>query len=187
MNQRTHEENQRRAGTFVHARARIVTVACIGVGLAVIAVVGGWAVTGTLTDWETVVGGLILLGILAGLAVLARRGRPGLAAGLLAGVLFLGVGADVAYYGLGSPSAMAFLLPVLLVACIFGLRPGMGVAALAALVVFGVAWASLAGAITVETLVDESHLSYNAPVISVILLFCAGLTGFAVEAYRQGR
>ncbi|MBN1372645.1 MAG: hypothetical protein JW987_11960 [Anaerolineaceae bacterium] len=187
MEKQTATEAQSNAGTIQQIQARIVTVACLGVGLAVIAIVGGWALTGTLTDWETVVGGLFILGILAGLAALARKGRPGLAAGLLAGMLFLLVGADVAYYGLGSPSAMAFLLPVLLVALVIGLMPGLGVATLAAVVVFGVAWASLNGMIAVETLVDESHLSYNAPVVSVILLFCAGLAGTAVEAYRRKR
>ena len=187
MEKQTATEAQSNAGTIQQIQARIVTVACWGVGLAVIAIVGGWALTGTLTDWETVVGGVFMLGILAGLVALARKGRPGLAAGLLVGMLFLLVGADVTYYGLGSPSAMAFLLPVLLVALVFGLKPGLGVAIVAAVVVFGVAWASLNGMIAVETLVDESHLSYNAPVISVILLFCAGLAGAAVEAYRQRR
>lgn len=170
---------------FREEKPRIVTAACLGLGGAVVAVIGGWALTGTLTDWETVVGGLFILGILAGLAALARKGRPGLAAGLLAGMLFLLVGADVVYYGLGSPSAMAFLLPVLLVAVVFGLKPGLGAAALAAVIVFGVAWASFSGLLTVAIPVDESHLSYNAPVISVILLFCGGLAGYAVEAYRR--
>ncbi len=187
MEKQTATEAQSPAGMIQQIRARIITVACLGVGLAVIAIVGGWALTGTLTDWETVVGGVFILGILTGLVALARKGRPGLAAGLLAGMLFLLVSADVTYYGLGSPSAMAFLLPVLLVALVFGLVPGLSAAALAAVVVFGVAWASLNGMIIVETLVDESHLSYNAPVISVILLFCAGLAGTAVEAYRQRR
>lgn len=171
--------------SFQEEKTRIVTTACLGLGGAVVAVVGGWALTGTLTDWETVVGGLFILGILAGLVILARKGRPGLAAGLLAGMLFLLVSADVSYYGLGSPSAMAFLLPVLLMAVIFGLKLGLGAAALAAVIVFGVAWASFSGFMVVAIPVDESHLSYNAPVISVILLFCAGLAGTAVEAYRQ--
>ena len=82
---------------------------------------------------------------------------------------------------------MAFLLPVMLIACTTGLKPGLAVAALAAVVIFGVAWGSLNGILTVNIPVDESHLSYNAPVISVILLFCAGLTGFAVEAYQHRR
>jgi len=76
---------------------------------------------------------------------------------------------------------------VLLVAVVFGLKPGLGAAALAAVIVFGVAWASFSGLLTVAIPADESHLSYNAPVISVILLFCAGLAGYAVEAYRQRR
>lgn len=171
--------------SLLEVQARIVTVACIGLSLAVIAVIGGWAITGTLTDWETVVGGVVFIAILAGLAGLARRGRAALAAGLLAALLFVFISVDIAYYGLGSPSAMAFLLPVLLLTCTLGLRPGLVAAVLAAIVVFGVAWASLNGLLVVGIPVEESHLSYNAPVISVILLFCAGLTGFAIEAYQH--
>lgn len=186
-------DNQKIAGaepqtrSVLDVQARIVAAACLGLSLAAIAIIGGWALTGTLTDWETVVGGVILIAILAGLATLARRGRPGLAAGLLAGLLFLIVSADLAYYGLGSPSAMAFLLPVLLIACTLGLKPGLAAAALAAVVIFGVAWASLNGLLAVAIPVNESHLSYNAPVISVILFFCAGLAGFAVESYQHRR
>jgi len=170
---------------FSQIQARIVTIACLCLGFAIIAVIGGWAVTGTLTDWETVVGGIILMAFLAGLAMLARRGRPALAAWLLAGLLFLLVSADLFYYGLGSPSPIAFLLPVILLACTVGLKPGLAAAALAVVLIFGVAWASLSGLLTVAIPVDESHLSYNAPVISVILLFCAGLTGYTVDAYQR--
>jgi len=182
---KTHE-NETSTARLVAVQARIVMAACLGLSLAVVAIVGGWAVTGTLTDWETVVGGVILLAVLAGLAVLARRGHPGWAVGLLTGLLFILISADLTYYGLGSPSAMAYLLPVLLISCTFGLRPGLGAAALAAGLVFGVAWASLHGLLEVAIDVTESHLSYNAPVISVILLLSAGLSGYAVEAY-QGR
>ena len=103
----------------------------------------------------------------------------------MAGFLFLLVSADVAYYGLGSPSAMAFLLPVLLVSCILGLRSGLAAAALSALVVFGVAWASLYGGLEVAIPAEVSHLSYNALVISVSLSCSAALSGYAVEAYQK--
>ncbi|PKO16957.1 MAG: hypothetical protein CVU39_06980, partial [Chloroflexi bacterium HGW-Chloroflexi-10] len=178
MKNHSKPESEPQVISIKQIQARIVTAACLGLSLVVIAIIGGWAVTGTLTDWETVVGGVILIAILGGLSLLARRGRPALAAWLLAGLLFLIVSADLAYYGLGSPSAMAFLLPVMLIACTTGLKPGLAVAALAAVVIFGVAWGSLNGILIVNIPVDESHLSYNAPVISVILLFCAGLTGF---------
>lgn len=166
-------------------QSRLVTLACLGLGIATLAIIGGWAVTGTLEDWETVVAGLVFLALLGGLVVLARKGRPVLSTWLLAALLFILVSADVASYGLGSPSAMAFLLPVLLVSCVLGWRPGLAVAALCALVVFAVAWASLKGVLAVEIPVEVSHLSYNAPVISVILIFSAVLTGYATESYRR--
>ena len=170
---------------FLKIQAGIVTMACIGLGLAAIMVIGGWAVTGTLEDWETVVGGGIFLALLAGIARMARRGRASLAAGILSGLLFILVSADVASYGLGSPSAMAFLLPALLTACSLGLWPGILVAMLAVLVMFGVAWTSLEGLLVVAIPVELSHLSYNAPVISVILVFCTALAGYAVQSYRH--
>ena len=187
MNQNNPEKTSsaKTSKPFSQIQARIVTIACLCIGFAIIAVIGGWAVTGTLTDWETVVGGFILMALLAGLATLARRDRPALSAWLLAGLLFLIVSADLFYYGLGSPSPIAFLLPVILLACTVGLKPGLAAASLAVILIFGVAWASLNGLLTVAIPVDESHLSYNAPVISVILLFCAGLTGYTVDAYRR--
>lgn len=169
------------------AQVRIVTFACTGVGLALIAIIGGWAITGTLEDWETVVGGLILIGLLAGLAILARRGHPSLSALLLSGLLFVMVSADIVYYGLGSPSVAGLLLPVLLIVCTFGLKPGLAAAALAAAVLFGIAWSSLNGILETAVPAVESHLSFTAPVISVIMFFCAGLAGTAVEVYQQAR
>lgn len=167
------------------AQARIVTFACAGLGVAVIAIIGGWAITNTLEDWETVVGGLLFGGLLAGFAALARRGHPSLSAVLLAGLLFVFVTADTAYYGLGSPLAAALLLPVLLIACTLGLKPGLAAAILGAAAVFGIAWASLSGILATEMPAAESHLSFTAPLISVILFFGAGLAGAAVEEYQK--
>lgn len=167
------------------AQVQIVTFACGGIGLAVIAIIGGWAITGTLEDWETVVGGLILGGLLAGLAILARRGHPSLSALLLSGLLFVLVAADIVYYGLGSPSVAALLLPVLLIACTFGRKLGLAAAALAAAAMFSIAWASLNGLLESAVPAVESHLSFTAPVLSVILFFCAGLAGTAVDVYQQ--
>lgn len=56
--------------------------------------------------------------------------------------------------------------------------------ALAGLVIFGVAWASLNGALPVAIPVEVSHLSYNAPVITVLLLFCTYLVGVAVQGEK---
>ncbi len=167
------------------AQVQIVTFACAGVGLAVIAIIGGWAITGTLEDWETVVGGLILGGLLAGLAIMARRGHPSLSAVLLSGLLFVLVSADIVYYGVGSPSVAALLLPVLLIACTFGRKPGLAAAALSTAAVFGIAWASLNGMLETALPSVESHLSFTTPAISVILFFSAGLAGTAVEVYQQ--
>lgn len=167
------------------AQERIVTLACVGLGLAVLGIIGRWAITDSLEDWETVVGGLLFEGLLAGLIVLAKRGYPVLSAGLLAGLLFIFVTADTAYYGLGSPTVAMLLLPVLLIACTLGLRPGLAAAALAAVVVYGIAWASLNGILATEMPATQYHMSYTAPMISVILFLCAGLAGTAVEVYQK--
>ncbi len=166
-------------------QARIVRFACILLGLAVVAIIAGWALTGTLTDWETVVAGVILCMVLVGLSLLARRGHAGLAAGLLSGLLFVLVAADTTYYGLGSPSAVALLLPVLLIACTLGFKPGLAAAGVATLFVFGIAWAGFTGYLATEIPTVESHLSFNAPLISVILLFAAALVGYAIEHYQR--
>ena len=166
----------------VRIRAGLVIGACLGVVAACVLIIVGWAVTGTLEDWETIVAAVVLAGLLAGIVFLARAGRVRLAAWLLVGLLALLIAADIAEYGLGSPTAAAFCIPIVLAACALGLWAGLGVAAFASLAVWLVAAAGMAGWYTPLTLADISHLSFEAPVMTVIFLAVAGLVGGWIRA-----
>jgi hypothetical protein len=161
----------------VRARAGLVVGTCLGVGAACVLIIVGWAVTGTLEDWETIVAAVVLAGLLAGIVLLARAGRVRLAAWLLVGLLALLIAADVAGYGLGSPTAAAFCIPIVLAACALGLWAGLGVAAFASLAIWLIATAGLAGWYTPQIAPDVSYLSFEAPVMTVILLAVALMVG----------
>lgn len=161
----------------VRARAGLVIGACLGLVAACLLIIGGWAVTGTLEDWETIVAAAVLAGLLAGIVFLARSGRDRPAAWLLTGLLALLIAFNMAAYGLGSPTAAAFCLPIVLAACALGLWAGLGVAALASLAVWLVAAAGVAGWYTPLTPPDISHLSFEAPVMTIIFLAVAGMVG----------
>lgn len=167
----------RSADRTVRSRAGLVVGTCLGVVAACVAILLGWAVTATLEDWETVVAAVVLAGLLAGIVFLARAGRVTLAAWLLTGLLTLLIALDIAAYGLGSPSAAAFCIPIVLAACALGLWAGLGVALLASLGVWLIAAAGVAGWYTPLTPPDISHLSFEAPIMTVIFLAVGGIVG----------
>lgn len=158
-------------------RAGLVVGACLGIVAACLLIIAGWAATGTLEDRETIAAAGVLAGLLAGIVFLARAGRATLAAWLLTGLLTLLVALDIADYGLGSPTAAAFCIPIVLAACALGPWAGLGVAALASLTVWLVAAAGVAGWYAPLTPPDISHLSFEAPAMTIIFLAVAGIVG----------
>ncbi len=162
---------------LLRARAGLVIGTCLGIVAACVLIIVGWAVTGTLEDWETIVAAVVLAGLLAGIVFLARVGRARLAAWLLVGLLTLLIAADIADYGLGSPTAAAFCIPIVLAACALGLWAGLGVAAFSSLVVWLVAAAGVLGWYTPAIPPDISHLSFEAPAMTIIFMAVAGIVG----------
>lgn len=112
---------------LARGRAGLVMAACLGLAIAVLALLLVWLISGDL-QVETVVGSLVFILVLAGISALARDGRAGLAAWALIILLVLLITVDAASYGLGSPAAAAYFVPVVLAACSVGLVAGIGVA-----------------------------------------------------------
>lgn len=158
------------------ARAGLVIYTCLGIVGASAALVVTWLLTGDL-DPETPVAALALALLLAGLALLARSGRVTWAAGGLTALLFLLVTADAWAFGLASPAAAAYCLPVTLAACALGLWAGLGVALTAGLSLWLLAWGAVAGWHSPWGPVEVSHLTFNAPFYTVILLLLALMIG----------
>ncbi len=158
------------------ARRRLVQAACASVAGAVLFIILFWVFSGTLEDIETVFAGGAFLLILGGIAWLAQRGRERLAAWFLAGLLTLLITVDIQYYGVGTPSAAGFVLPVVLAACALGLWAGLGVSLVGCAVIWLVAWGSTSGG-WVSPPAPIDHLTFNAPALTVILVATALIVG----------
>jgi hypothetical protein len=159
-------------------RARLVITTCMGLAVAVVFIIGYWTLSGSLEDWETVVAGVVFILLLGGNAWLATKGRVTLAAWLLVGLLTLLISVDLVEYGIGSPTAAAYVIPIALAACCLGLWEGLGIAAVGSAVSWLIAWASTSGRLELDPPADISHLTFNAPALMVILLLTALIVGW---------
>ena len=161
---------------LVHGRAGLVIAACLALTAAVVALILTWIVSGDLQR-ETAVAGAVFILLLVGIGALARRGRVSLATWTLVILLTLVITTDVMPYGLGSPAAAAYVIPITLAACGLGLWAGIGVAVFGSVAAWLVAWATTAGWYEPWELVDISHLTFNAPALTVIFLIVALIVG----------
>jgi hypothetical protein len=158
-------------------RAKLIVVASLGVMLAVWALVLTWLISGDLAD-VTVVAALIFSAVMIGLAALARSGRVSLAAWLLVILLGVLILADTADYGLGSPTIASFLIPIVLAACTLGLAASVGVAVLGSAGVWLIAVALSAGWYQSSMPFRIDHLTFNAPLLTVVFLLVAVVAGW---------
>ncbi len=157
--------------------AMLVILTCAAIALGALALIITWIVSGDL-ELETVAAAGILFLILAGLVLLALRGGGRAALLILAALLFLLVAADLTGYGLHSSMASAFLIPILLVACGMGIRAGFAAALVCSAFGWLLAGGENAGWITVSYPADISHLTFDAPALTVVFLLCAAIAGY---------
>ncbi|MBN2084255.1 MAG: hypothetical protein JW748_03455 [Anaerolineales bacterium] len=157
--------------------AMLVILTCAAIVLGALALILAWIASGDL-ELETVAAAGILFLILAGLGLLSLRGGGRAALVILAVLLFLLTAADLTEYGLHTSMASAFLIPILLIACGLGMRAGIGAALVCAAYGWLLAAAENAGWIAVPYPVDISHLTFDAPALTVIYLLCAVIAGY---------
>ncbi|OQA23555.1 MAG: hypothetical protein BWY63_00158 [Chloroflexi bacterium ADurb.Bin360] len=160
----------------LRARASAILAACISISLAFVVLLLTWLLSGDL-EGATVVAAGVFVAVLFSIGVLVRRGRVLLAGWLLTGILLLLITADVWSYGLGSPAAAGYIIPILLAVCALGGGTGMGVAVACSLSVWLLAWGEVAGWHIPYSPVEVSHLTFNAPALSVIFLIAAAIPG----------
>jgi hypothetical protein len=161
---------------LARGRAGLVVAACLGLAVAMLPLLLIWRISGDL-EVETAAGILVFILVLAGIAALARRGRGRPAAWALIVLLTLLITATAASFGLGSPSAAAYSLPVVLAACTVGLGAGIGVASFCSLAIWIIAWGTLSGWYQPFIPAEPSHLTYSAPLYTVLLLLVALIVG----------
>jgi len=163
----------------VRGRAGLVAVTCLGIIAALALLLLTWLLSGDL-EAETAIASAVLGLLLLGITALARSGRVRSALWLLIGLLTSLITANLAGFGLGSPSAAGYILPVLLAACGAGLLAGLSIAAGSAGLLWLFAWLTTSGryALPYGT-VDSSHLTFNALALTVMLLLSALIAGCA--------
>ncbi|MBN1438332.1 MAG: hypothetical protein JW929_02895 [Anaerolineales bacterium] len=163
----------------------LVLLTCAAIAAGAAALILTWMVSGDL-EAATVAAAVVLALILAGLAGMSLRGKGRVALVLLCGLLFLLVAADLYAYGLHSSMASAFLIPIVLAARGFGLRAGIGAAAACSLF----SWLLAAGAnapwLAAPYPADISHLTFDAPALTVVFLICAVIAGYGADGRRRG-
>jgi hypothetical protein len=167
----------------IRKRLVILTAACI-TG-AMVLFIAYWIITGSLETYVTVIAAGVLTLLLAGIMLLARRGRVRLAAGLLVGLMFVLVTADLSQYGLQSPSATSFIVPILLAAFTLGATAGTIVAGAAVLVVWGIGLGAMLG-LPGLVAYDVSMLTFNAPYYTLIYILVTAITGYFVRNASPG-
>ncbi len=177
------------ADALARGRAGLVMAACLGLAIAVLALLLVWLISGDL-QVETVAGTLVFVLVLAGIAALARDGRPRLAAGGLILLLMLLVTVDAGSYGLGSPAAAAYFVPVVLAACSIGFLAGIGVALFGSAATWVIAWGTTAGWYQPLIPAEPSHLTFNAPLYTVLFVLVALIVGswsrYLSDVWRRG-
>ncbi len=162
---------------LIAGRARLILATCVGLVLAAWALVLVWLISGDL-EAETVVVMIVFSVMLLGIAAVSRSGRVTLAAWLLVVMLGLVTVFDAAYYGIGAPDIVFFVLPIILAACTIGLAAGMISAVVGAMAVWGTAIGAMQGWLAVAIPFQMDHLTFNAPVISIIFLLVALIVGW---------
>ncbi len=158
--------------TLLRGRAMLIVATCFSVSAAYAALIVFWFLTGDL-DWESTILWAILTVILGGFVALARRGRVTLAAGIIVGLLTLLTVADVSSYGVGEPGAAGFTLPILFAACTLGFWPALGVALVGSAAVWLTAAAEIGNWWNWLPAPVESHLTFNAPMYTVVFVLVA--------------
>jgi hypothetical protein len=158
-------------------RAKLILATCAGLILAAWGLVLVWLISGDL-QIETVIVMIVFSVILLGLVWVSHSGRVMLTAWLLIVLLGLAIISDAVYYGLGAPGIFAFVLPIVLAACLIGLAGGMIVAMIGAIAVWGVAVGAMQGWLDVAVPFQMDHLTFNAPLISIVLLLAALIAGW---------
>src|SRR5512143_393144 len=144
-------------------RAKLILATCAGLIFAVWGLVLTWLISGDLQA-VTVIVAIAFSVMLLGVATVSRTGRTTLAVWLLIVMLGLVTIYDAAYYGIGAPDIIFFVLPIILAACLIGLSAGMITAIIGTLATWSIVVAAMQGWLEVAIPFQTDHLTFYAPV-----------------------
>jgi hypothetical protein len=156
---------------------RFIVVTAICIAAAVFALLSYWIITLSLESWGTVAAGVVLCGLLVGIAFLAWRGKVRMAAWALTALLWLATLAVSASYGLGTPSIAGFILPILLSVLALGPQAGMGVTLATVIAVWCLGLAAALGWFQPSIPYQASDLTFNAPFYTLLFTLVTVMAG----------
>jgi lysylphosphatidylglycerol synthetase-like protein (DUF2156 family) len=164
--------------------AMLATLTCAAIAAGAALLILTWIISGDL-EAETVAAAAVLFLILAGIVLLALRGGERAALFILSALLYLLVAADLAWYGLHTSMAAAFMIPILLLGCGLGLREGVAAALICSAYGWILAAGENAGWIAVPYTPDISHLTFDAPALTVLYLMAAVIAGYGAGGLNR--
>jgi hypothetical protein len=165
---------------MMRGRAGLVIGTCLALLVAMAFMIVIWRLSGDLQRATVLwAGGLALL--LAGLMGLAHVGLPDWAAWGLIGLLLAGLSVDMATFGVGSLGSSAYVVPLILAACLWGKGPSLVLAGLGSVVIWALAWAEYSHRFKPRLGREVSHLTFNAPALTVLYWLVAGMVGAWVD------
>src|SRR5689334_2159324 len=173
------------ASPLAQARAKVLAATCLALAGAIIALLLYWVVFSWLEQIETVVIGLVLVLILAGIILLVRSGRVTAAAWTLTIFMLLLNLANMVDYGISSTASGGYIIVIALAVFTLGPAIGLGSAVLGSVTVFAIALAASTGQLETQLPYQESTLSFDAVVLTLIYLLVGLLCAVWSKAANQ--
>lgn len=162
---------------LVYQHAQLIKLTCFSLTGAIVFFLLYWILSNSLEEVTSIFAGGVLVLILNGIALLAHKKHVKPASWLLIGLLFLLVTIDLISYGIESLSAAFYVIPILLTAFCLGKWLALGMATLSSAVGWLTAWVEISTSHT-QTPVDTSLLTFNAPMLTIILFSVAIISGY---------
>lgn len=164
------------------AKARIVVVISFASGGAIIALVLFWALTNTLEDIQTLYVSAGFLFLLAAIIISIKCRYTRLGAWLITTLMALLNLSNMAWYGIGTSSSAGYLVPILLAFFSIGMGAGIGLTITGCAATFLIAYFASTGQLQTTIPYQESNLSFDAPVLTLIFIPAALVAGSWVHS-----
>lgn len=163
----------------------VVVITSLAISSAMIVLVVYWLLT---KSFETIKTIFAMFAIMFGLAVcigLALNHQVRLAAWILIVLMLLLNFANMFGYGIATSASAAYLIPILLTMFCIGTTTGYVIASLGCVAVFVIAFLQSKEKIKTFLPYQVSHLTFDAPVLSLVYLLITFITGSWIAPLKE--
>ena len=167
------------------ASALVVIITSLAISAAMFLLMLYWLLTKSFETIKTFFAMLVIMLVLIVCIRLAINNQVKTAAWILILLMILINLANMASYGIATSASAAYLIPILL--AIFCISTGAGyiIAGLGCLFVFGIAFLQSKEKIKTFLPYQASHLTFDAPVLSLVYIVVAFITGSWVAPIKE--